>query len=117
MRTKYTGKIYVCQFCYKHVTKKKAYDNHINRCRENPAEYTFPKIDYIEFDRIYSTLRYPAVVYADFEVTNLPVKNRDSTIENAILKQIPNSFCIFCPEFEILEVRYNESLEELFKEF
>jgi len=111
-KTKHTGRLFICPYCYKHSTKKTTHIKHINRCKGNPPSYKFPEMDYIYFNRIYSTLRYPAVVYADFEATNVNVN------ENGIVtKQIPNSFCIFCPEFEILEVRYSPNAEELFEQF
>ena len=111
--SKHTGKVYVCEYCYKHMYKETAYIKHTKHCKEDFVEYRFPDVNYMYFKRIFSTLRYPGVVYADFEATNI----RDNTIKNAIFKQIPNSFCIFCPDFEILEVRYSSNPEELFDEF
>ncbi|MCL6579441.1 MAG: hypothetical protein K6T73_08670 [Candidatus Bathyarchaeota archaeon] len=115
---KHTGKIYVCQYCYKHLLSKESYQRHIMKCREVKIEYKMPKDRaYMYFQRIHSTLRYPAVVYADFEATSIPANSENCSVKSAVVKQIPNSFCIFCPDFKILEVRYNSNPEELFDEF
>jgi hypothetical protein len=104
--TKSRRSFYICESCFSTFWDEQTLKNHIERCRNAPPIYKLPKEDSVSFVNYKHTLPYHAVCYADFEATTL----KDSV-------QIPNSFCIFCPDFEILEVRYSPSPDELFKEF
>jgi hypothetical protein len=107
-----TQSFYVCSICYQYFSKVKYLKEHTHRCQNDPPIYEFPKKKFNTFCRWHATLRYPAVVYADFEATNIPC-----TETNVVSKQIPNSFCLFCPSLNILEVRYSNVPGELFNEF
>jgi hypothetical protein len=104
-----TKSFYVCTICYQYFSKSRYLKEHVHHCQNEPPSYRFPKRQFNSFSRIHATLRYPAVVYADFEATTIPC--------GTFSKQIPNSFCLFCPSLDILEVRYSNNPEELFSEF
>lgn len=105
-KTKYTGPVYICENCYKHYIRKKSLARHKVKCDNLKPTYEFPDEDFVEFNRLKTTLRYPVVCYADFEATTL----QDG-------KQIPNSVCIFCPTFNILEVLYIDNFDNDFDKF
>jgi hypothetical protein len=107
-----TKSYYTCTYCYQYFTKASALKEHIHHCLNEPPIYKFPKSDFREFTKYQATLRYPAVVYADFEATNIPGDG-----EKILSKQIPNSFCLFCPSLEIIEVFYSPNPEKLFLKF
>jgi hypothetical protein len=101
-----TRSFYICESCFNVFWEEKALNKHIIKCTNSPPSYKLPKEKYLHFINYKHTLKYNVVCYADFEATTTPEKI-----------QIPNSFCIFCPDLDILEVRYSDNTDNLFKEF
>jgi hypothetical protein len=68
-------------------------------------------------------LPYPAVCYADFEATTIKDKTQipntlfDSSIEATNNIQIPNSFCLFCPDLKYMFKGYSKDPLDLFDQF
>jgi hypothetical protein len=65
----------------------------------------------------YKTLRYFFVCYADFECSNVPVQDPSSKKTKILMKQIPNSFMVFCPDLIYLTDHRTLSQESYLKSF
>jgi hypothetical protein len=92
--------------------------------REKKQEITLPSVDnsWVKFDMdkksdFNKTLRYFFVCYADFECSNIPVQDPSSKRTRVVMKQIPNSFMVFCPDFMYLTDGRHMSKESYLKKF
>jgi hypothetical protein len=66
----------------------------------------------------YKTLRYFFVCYAGFECSNVPPEHDSGSMKTKILmKQIPNSFMVFCPDLMDLTDKRTLSQESYLKKF
>lgn len=115
---------YVCPICLMHISSKDYYYKHINKyhtVNDRPI-IKLPKDPTIKFDitkkkYMIKTQKYPFVVYADFEATN--IKSDDG-----VIRQYPNSYLLFSPDLLDLGVingciyySYNPDPEELMNDF
>jgi hypothetical protein len=81
-----------------------------------------PKKAWVKFDMeekqdFYKTLRFFFVCYADFECSNIPVQDPGSKKTKILVKQIPNSFMVFCPDLMLLEDKRSLSVDSYLKKF
>jgi hypothetical protein len=65
----------------------------------------------------YKALRYFFVCYADFECSNIPVQDPGSKKTKILMKQIPNSFMVFCPDPMLLDDKKSLSVDSYLKKF
>jgi hypothetical protein len=61
-------------------------------------EFSWVNFDMMREADFRKTLRYYFVCYADFECSNVPVQDPSSKRTKVLMKQIPNSFMVFCPD-------------------
>jgi hypothetical protein len=92
--------------------------------REKKQEIILPTLEksWVKFDMdkkcdFSKTLRYFFVCYADFECSNIPVQDPSSKRTKVIMKQIPNSFMVFCPDLMYLTDGRHMSEESYLKRF
>jgi hypothetical protein len=81
-----------------------------------------PEKAWIQFDMeeeqdFYKTLRYFFICYADFECSNIPVEDPGMKKTKILLKQIPNSFMVFCPDLMLLDDKRLLSIDGYLKKF
>jgi hypothetical protein len=55
------------------------------------------------------------VCYEDFKCSNVPVQGPSSRKTKILMKQIPNSFMVFCPGSDVFDGQENAESGELFK--
>jgi hypothetical protein len=63
------------------------------------------------------TQRYFFVCYADFECSNIPVQDPGTKKTKTLMRQIPNSFMVFCPDLMFLEDKISLSIDSYLKKF
>jgi hypothetical protein len=63
------------------------------------------------------TQRYFFDCYADFECSNIPVEDPGTKKTKIIMKQVPNSFMIFCPDLMFLDDKRPLSIDSYLKKF
>jgi hypothetical protein len=63
------------------------------------------------------TLRYFFVCYADFESSNIPMMEMKTEKTKILMRQIPNSFMVFCPDLLFLEDSRKLGVDAYMKKF
>jgi hypothetical protein len=98
--------------------------DHINETMEKQIlvlpslpEKALVKFDMEEKQDFYKTLRYFFVCYADFECSNIPVQDPGTKKTKILLKQMPNSFMVFCPDLMFLDGNRSLSIGSYLKKF
>jgi hypothetical protein len=81
------------------------------------SEEAWIKFNMEEKQDFQKTLRYFFVCYADFECSNIPVQDPSTKKTKILMKQIPNSFMIFCPDLMFLEDKRQLSMDSYLKKF
>jgi hypothetical protein len=77
---------------------------------------------WVNFDMLrgadfHKTLRFFFVCFTDFECSNIPVQDLSSKKTKVLMKQIPNSFMVFCPDLMYLTDHRTMSQESYLKRF
>jgi hypothetical protein len=96
--------------------------------REDPMEQQILKLPsspekaWVKFDienkyDFQKTQRYFFVCYADFECSNIPVQDPGTKKTKILMRQIPNSFMVFCPDLMFLEDKRSLSIDSYLKKF
>jgi hypothetical protein len=63
------------------------------------------------------TLRYFFVCYADFESSNIPMLEMKKEKTKILMRQIPNSYMVFCPDLMFLDDERKLSMDTYMKKF
>jgi hypothetical protein len=63
------------------------------------------------------TQLYFFVCYADFECSNIPVQDPGTKKTKTLMRQIPNSIMVFCPDLMFLEDKRSLSIDTYLKKF
>jgi hypothetical protein len=63
------------------------------------------------------TLRYFFVCYADFESSNIPMMEMKTEKTKILMRQIPNSYMLFCPDLLFLEDSRKQGVDAYMKKF